>query len=138
MLRFRLLLAWLLLAALPLQGWAAAAMLFCGPAQTVAMHSEVHVAKADAGNRGLHADHHDMHAAHAQQHLDGGDADGGTQPSADGVHTCSVCAACSHGVALAQTPQWPAVLPPPAADITEPLIAVLARPSPVPDKPPRA
>ena len=33
MLRFRLILAWLLLAALPLQGWAAATMLFCGPVQ---------------------------------------------------------------------------------------------------------
>jgi hypothetical protein len=138
MLRLRLILAWLVMAAIPLQGWAAAAMLFCGPAPQAAMHAKAHAAKADVSHQGLHAGHHDMHAEHAQHQMDSGDAGDGAQPVADSGHTCSVCAACSHGVALAQTLRWPAVASPPAADIAEPLAAVLARPSPVPDKPPRA
>jgi hypothetical protein len=138
MLRLRLILAWLVMAALPLQGWAAASMLFCGPASQAAVHSKAHAAKADEGHQGLHAGHHDMHAAHTQHQADSGGAEDGAPPVADSGHTCSVCAACSHGIALAQTPRWPTVSPPPAADIAEPLAAVLARPSPVPDKPPRA
>ena len=57
MLRFRLILAWLLLAALPLQGWAAATMLYCGPAQKAAVHASAHAP-------GAAVSHHDMQAAH--------------------------------------------------------------------------
>lgn len=135
--RFRLLLAWLMMAALPLQGWAAASMLYCSPAQRAA------VAQApEAAGHG----HHDMHLAHheasAGHHADA-DADPappeGAGSTADASsHTCGVCASCCHGVALAQTQRWDTAPPVPAADIAEPLIAVLARPSTVPDKPPRA
>lgn len=131
MLRIRLILAWLLLAALPLQGWAAATMLFCGPAQPGAV-----VAKAEAATPGASDHHHDAHH-HAQAgHADHGDS--AAPVVADASHTCGVCAACCHGVAIAQTQNVPAAAAPPSLHLAEPLVAVLAHPSPVPDKPPRA
>lgn len=143
MLRFRLILAWLVLAALPLQGWAAASMLFCGPAQRAAVHAKAQAAKAaPAGDHAMHAGHHDMQGAHGQHHADAGTADaeagGPAQPVTDSTHTCGVCAACCHAVALAQTMQWAGASDAPGAHLAEPLVTVLARPSPVPDKPPRA
>lgn len=136
--RFRLFLAWLMLAALPLQGWAAASMLYCGPAQRAAVQAKEQV-PVTASHHELHAGHHDMSAGqHAQHHMDdSATGDTGAAPDTSG-HTCGVCAACCHGVALAQTQQWATALPPPAVHIAEPLVAVVARPSPVPDKPPRA
>lgn len=136
--RFRLILAWLMMAALPLQGWAAASMLYCGPAQRAAVHAAA--AAHEASHHDMHAAHHDVKAGHhAQQHHADPGAPEGAQPAADASsHTCGVCAACCHGVALAQTQRWAATLPALAADIAEPLVAVIVRPSPVPDKPPRA
>ena len=133
--RIRLILAWLLMAAVPLQGWAAATMLFCGPAQRT-VHAHVH----EAGDG---ADHHAVHAAHqhgAQAQNDAGNHSAGSHPQASGgdSHACSACAACSHSVALAQTRLPAAVSDVPRAELAEPLAAVLAQPSPVPDKPPRA
>lgn len=141
MLRFRLILAWLLLAALPLQGWAAATMLFCGPAQRGAVVAKAHSPADATSHHDMDTAHHDMQAGHAQHHVapgDVGSAADGSQAAADGSHTCGVCAACCQGVALAQTQHWPYVPVASGADIAEPLVAVIARPSPVPDKPPRA
>lgn len=140
MLRFRLIVTWLLLAALPLQGWAAATMLWCGPAQQPAALAAAHTFAHTAGHQ--HDDGHATQGAHGQHHVDAADvgsADDGAAPTlADDSHTCGVCAACCNGVALAQTPGWPSSAIVPRAEIAEPLVAVLARPSPVPDKPPRA
>lgn len=141
MLRFRLILAWLLLATLPLQGWAAATMLFCGPVQRDAVIAKAHSTGQAASHHDMHAAHHDMQAGHGQHHVgavDMVDSVDGASTVADGSHTCGICAACCNGVALAQTPHWPPVAITPGAHLAEPLVAVLARPSPVPDKPPRA
>ncbi|MDF2466674.1 MAG: hypothetical protein K0Q43_4909 [Ramlibacter sp.] len=140
MLRLRLFLVWLVMAALPLQGWAAATMLYCGPAQKSAAHAKAHAQQAASHHDDMQAAHHDVQSAHAQHHVDAADAAAseGAQPVADSPHTCGVCATCCHGVALAQTPQWPSITAAPGADLVEPLFFVLARPSPVPDKPPRA
>lgn len=140
--RFRLLLAWLLMAALPLQGWAAASMLFCGPAQRAAVQAHAQV-PADAGHHGMRADTHAAHhegtvGGHAHPHADPSAPHDTAAGDGSASHACGVCAACCHAVALAQTPHWPAVQPVPAAEPAEPLTAVLARASPVPDKPPRA
>ncbi|WP_430434487.1 hypothetical protein [Methyloversatilis sp.] len=72
----------MLLLALPLQGFAAAAMISCAPSHhgmltTGAMHDDV--------------------AAHAYHH--GGDHDPAATPS-QGKHACSACAACCIGGAL--------------------------------------
>jgi len=113
-------------------------MLYCGPAQRAAVQAKAQ-GPTTASHQDMHAGHHDMSAGqHAQHHTDDG-ATGDTGAAADGSgHTCGVCAACCHGVALAQTQQWATALPPPAVHNAEPLVAVVARPSPVPDKPPRA
>ncbi|MBC7207194.1 MAG: hypothetical protein H5U27_11830 [Methyloversatilis sp.] len=78
----RLLLTFLLLLALPLQGFAAAAMISCAPSHhglqtTVTLHDDA--------------------AAHA--HHQGGDHDPVSTPS-HGKHACSACAACCIGGAL--------------------------------------
>lgn len=150
MLRFRLILAWLLLAALPLQGWAAATMLFCGPVQRDAVIAKAHSPGQADSHHDMHTAHHNMHdvqSGHGQHHVgtvdmgnmgDMGSAADGAKTITDGSHTCGVCAACCNGVALAQTSYWPSIAVEPRADLAEPLVAVLARPSPVPDKPPRA
>src|SRR5512133_412005 len=104
--RIRLILAWLLMAAVPLQGWAAATMLFCGP-MPPSVHAHAHEA---GGQTDLHAapaaHHHGMNPQHAT-HDDGTAAH--PQPVGDESHACSACAACSHSIALAQT-QLPATV----------------------------
>lgn len=133
--RIRLILAWLLMAAVPLQGWAAATMLFCGPMQP-AVHAHAHEATAQAHHHAVDADHHQGTHAAPDAHDDG--APGHSQATGDESHTCSACAACSHGTALAQSQLPAAVFDLPRAELAEPLVAIAALPTPVPDKPPRA
>ena len=87
----RILLAWLLAALLPLQGYAAAAMISCGP-----MHAH-RAAQSDAQNRD-HAGHLHSHAELAAHDLH---ASGGTPPAVPGTFDlkCSACAACCTGAA---------------------------------------
>ena len=106
--RFRLFLAWLLLAAIPLQGMAAASMLFCG--------SQAHEAAAAAHGHDSAHDHGDV-----ASHVHGDAHDGATVGHTD--VTCSVCASCCSGAAISE-----------AAAI----VAVRLRATPPPDKPPRA
>lgn len=119
----RLLVAWLMLLALPLQGWAAATMLGCG-------QQHAHAAAAAAQHADHHADH--AHPAHAAAH---GHADEGAH--ADGAGSCASCAACMVGLALPAASL--ALADPPVAG--EPRLR--APPAPVsfvtggPDRPPR-
>ncbi|NPC55611.1 DUF2946 family protein [Caenimonas soli] len=137
MIRLRMFLAWLLLLAIPLQGLAAASMLYCGPAakaqaqQTEAAHEhhghDVHESPAVT---------HD-HAKHHQAAPDTGEhSSGSTLP--DAGHKCSICAACCHAVAVNQTVQSFTLSEAPRTTSAEPLVLVYSRPTPVPDKPPRA
>ena len=135
MLRFRVLLAWLVMAVLPLQGFAAASMLFCGTAPA----ARVSQAHGHDGHEG-HPHHapaastagHD-HAAHGHAAADPASADQDKQG-----HACAVCASCCQVVAvggfnaLARTGDAPSVQPP------HPMIRVVTRTTSVPDKPPRA
>lgn len=139
--RFRTLLAWLVMAAIPLQGLAAASMLFCGmgahhaPAQqvvAVTSVSAVHVSNEATGEHD-HSKH--SHAA-AEQPKKSVDTSGTKLP--DASHKCGVCASCCHSVAIAEFPQLLAFAAAPQADLVEPFVLIQARPSPVPDKPPRA
>lgn len=98
--RARLLVCWLLFAALPLQGLAATAMALCGPAME---HQQMELATtAHAGSVGAHehmamaADAHD-HATAMSDHHD----DAAAQPDSDpDARTCSVCASCCMGAGL--------------------------------------
>jgi hypothetical protein len=142
----RLVIAWLVMAALPLQGIAAASMLFCGGAAhsaSAAPHGHDHaahsghgalpVAATDAGQAepvGLAASlDHSHHVA-----------EGGTAPgaSADDAHACPICASCCNLVALSGTPAPALVDDAPAAHTLDGPLRVLTRHTPTPDKPPRA
>lgn len=130
--RIRVLFAWLILAALPLQGLAAASMLFCG---------------MDAGHQGLKASAgavvqpaHD-HAVHAHAHPREGKlakaAQGGTHAH-DVGHTCGACASCCNTVAIMGMAQLAPLVPMPQSHAAEPFVLIHARAASVPDKPPRA
>ena len=136
MLWSRILLAWLLMAALPMQGFAAASMLFCG------MGTQHHGAPAaDAPH-----DHAAMLGQATVEHVQAsamGATHGAlpdTRPATqhDLQHTCSICAACCNGAALIGLPQSMAVAPAAQAELAELLVLIHTIPSPVPDKPPRA
>lgn len=134
--RLRLLLAWFLLAAVPLQGFAAASMLFCGNGSA---HAAVEALAQQAEIVGLDgADGHD-HGVH--RHAPDSSVDpalDGAAPAEAGAHSCSVCAACCQGVALLNLPVVLPVLAAPRIDSAEPFVLIAALPSSVPDKPPRA
>jgi len=114
---FRLLLAWLVLAALPLQGFAAASMLLCG--QASAPVAAVH-------------EHHAHHGHEAHGHMAAGDDHGKVK------HSCGVCAFCGHVIGLTDTHVRIVAADAPPADLPQPEARLATRASPRPDKPPRA
>ena len=135
MLRLRLLFAWLLLAAIPLQGLAAASMLFCGmgPLHGAQVQSQ---AKTTSNTTATGA--HD-HASHS--HGEVAKVEKAAEASSqlpDSSHKCGVCASCCNGVAITATPLLVAIAPLPPAKAAEPFVLIHPRPSQVPDKPPRA
>lgn len=98
--RFRSALMWLLLLALPLQGFAAATMVNCGP-----NHHRMLAASAVTAPESHHDrtnDHHEHEALLAA------DADDGAEHGPSSVHhldkltkfKCSACAACCMGAAM--------------------------------------
>ena len=121
--RVRIFLACLPLLAVPLQGLAAAGMLYCSAAATHS-HQEM---QASAG--------HD-HSAHVHAADDAADAPAGDLP--DAGHKCGACASCCNGVAIAAAFRQPAPAPSPQAQAAEPVLHLHSRPPPAPDKPPRA
>jgi len=140
MTRIRVFLLWLLLAALPIQGMAAASMLLCGPAGTGAAQASQtdhhHEATAQAGTPPPH---------HHQPSIDASEAATAQLPAASdssvagAAHTCVACATCCHAVAvLSQFASLPAHGPLPRAELPGTWVRVHAAPQPVPDKPPRA
>ena len=132
MIRLRFLMLWLLMAAVPLQGLAAASMLYCGMgAQHGAAHSMA-AADSPVPNPTSHDHEHD-HGAMAKAEKS---ADGQQQlPGAE--HECSVCAACSNAVAITTVASKVGAMPLPQAELAEPSVLIQRRPAPVPDKPPR-
>ena len=161
--RLRLFLAWLVLAALPLQGFAAATMLFCGMEQAARVSqgggSDGHQERRHAGSRPASAVNAHAHAAHAheshghaaQGHLTKQAAN--ADPAADATatagqgqqdgqgqqaHSCPVCASCCHLVAVSGFEAFPQVAAPPGARPGHPALRVSTRTATVPDKPPRA
>jgi hypothetical protein len=123
MLRARLILAWLLMAALPLQGFAAVSMALC---------KERAQAQAVVQDENHHHHQHSIATGHEAHH------DEGNTQDVDSTHTCAVCAACCHVVAINELEFQLQVSSPPSAGSAEPFVLIHARPSPVPDKPPRA
>jgi len=136
MLLLRLMLAWLIMAAIPLQGFAAASMAFC-------KGSHAPVASAHDGGDltggTLQKDHSQRAQSDASpplvQALDQTD-DAKSLP--DTGHKCVVCASCCHGLAMAEVPRWPALAPIPQPEPAEVVPRIYAALSQLPDKPPRA
>ena len=56
----------------------------------------------------------------------------------DTAHACGVCAACCTTVAITGIPWAMAFAPLPQGESAQPFVLIQNRPSPVPDKPPRA
>ena len=134
MVNFRAILLWLMMLAVPFQGYAAAAMAFCGPepahssADVTHDHSQHDHGAQDAGHHHAsasndgNADHHDALGAHDES---------GTS------HKCGNCAAC-HSVGMMPTLGTPILRDLPQADLAEPLRAMATVSPSVPHKPPRA
>jgi cytochrome c553 len=133
---FRAILLWLMMLAVPFQGYAAAAMALCTPEPTQlstgvahdhsqhnhasvqgAEHQHVNVSGDDS------ADRHDALSAHADQ--------------SDAFHKCGSCAAC-HSVGMMPTLGTPLLHGLPQAELAEPLHAMATVSPRVPHKPPRA
>jgi hypothetical protein len=137
--RFRLFLAWLILAAIPLQGLAASSMLFCGmgghhaPSQVAS--AQAHLASSGSSASVGHDHSKHSHASDVQAKKAAHNA-GKKLP--DAAHKCAVCASCCNIVAIFDFPQLAAIAPVPQAELAEPFLLIHARPSQVPDKPPRA
>lgn len=141
--RLRLLLAWLLMAALPLQGMAAASMLFCGSkaAGQMAQSESHHGHHAVAGEHGSHA--HGGQSSHSQSdatgHADAGmdHVPAGDEGAAQG-HSCPICASCSQAQAVGGFDPLPLASPAPATGPVQAAVRVASRALTLPDKPPRA
>ena len=107
----RSLIVWLVLLAVPFQGFASAAMLACAPGHGVP--SGIAVTETAHGNDAPHADAHGgAHAAaqdrscHEHASLAHSGPDKTDAPGHGNGHACSACSACSIGAAIA-----PAMLP---------------------------
>ncbi len=135
--RLRFVLVWLVMAAIPLQGLAAATMTFCAGAHEG--RSSVAAAAAGSADAKGHDHSQHVHAAKVDAMDDGGSLQKtGAKALQDTAHKCGVCSSCCHSIAIAELPQWPAFAPLPQADLAEIFVVIDAPPSVVPDKPPRA
>lgn len=116
----RLLVVWLLLATLPLQGFAARSLLFC-----LQPPGNSHQQSAPAGH------HH--HAEPGQAHASTEEPDAATAAA----HECGACAACCHAVAAVQSALSGTDSLPRATGSPEPHLRIASPASRRPDKPPR-
>lgn len=141
--RIRSFLLCLMMLALPLQGFAAAAMLYCG---TGPAHQAMQTQAATQDSQQSHD-----HAAGAMQHdhhaqpIDTAAQTQADQPTdqaqaqlPDAAHKCGVCAACCSVLALTDVAHAIAVPSLPPSDLAEPFVLIDTVPSRQPDKPPRA
>lgn len=135
MFRVRVFLLWLVMLAVPFQGYAAASMALCGPQQSAAKvaKADSHAGHSGHGVLGDRAAHH--HDAAAQAHPDSGTNT--SHAHGDGAAKCSTCVAC-HAVALTDSTQVALLHALPQADLAEPASAMAKLATDVPDKPPRA
>ncbi len=125
---FCVLLAWLVMAAIPLQGLAAASMLYCG----MGAH---HDAQAESAATAQHDHSQHAHGVDGKASKGAGNVQ---QKLPDAAHKCGVCASCCHSVAITELPQTAVFAPLPQVQWAEPFVLLHARPAVVPDRPPRA
>lgn len=144
MFRIRLLLAWLLLAALPIQGFAAASMLYCAmekmektAVSQTAVHGKMGQERRDAAPAAAHG----MAVSMGSPDQSMAGPDSGSRTHGDqGMqgHGCSVCAFSCQAVAIVGLDLVPQTSSPPSVEPTSLVSRVVTRATTVPDKPPRA
>lgn len=135
-------LLWLMMLAIPVQGFAAASMLYCGMgAQHHAMQTQV-----------MPESHHGVQSAAALDHSAGAMDDKDLmvvnwevdQPHhtstklPDATHKCGICAACCNLIGIAEIPSLMASAIIPPAQYLEPLAPSYAAPSRLLERPPRS
>ena len=136
MLRFRTLLLWLMMLALPIQGFAAASMLLCGvgasnlPNPVLVSPAMEHHAADDSFVQHKHFSRMGMsdtsaQSPHVQKHF------------TDATHKCGICTACCSAVWIHDLPVSAAFTAPPPADLAEPVVSIRIVTSRLPEKPPR-
>lgn len=134
--RLRQFVLWIMMFAVPFQGYAAAAMALCEPGQTGAMTASTPMADPHAahgqGARVAGEHHHDVAKQPAADHVD---ASSGSTP--DSFHKCGTCGAC-HATALVSELQLAVFQALPPAALTEPSFAMATLAPHVLDKPPRS
>lgn len=127
----RFVLAWLIMLALPLQGFASATMVFCA--------GEHHGTSAAIQGTHEHSSHD--HSAHQHPAVDSHQANAddarSSQALPDAIHKCGVCASCCFSVAVTQDRTSAGFLPLERAHLTESFPRIDTAPAEVPDKPPR-
>mgnify|MGYP003582834004 CR=1 FL=1 len=139
--RVRLFVLWIMMFAVPFQGYAAAGMVFCGPGHVGAM-SSVSAERSvthDAAQH-PHADGHPDHHHEAAQPAKPSAKDSVAKTASaepDAMHKCGTCGAC-HATALTSTVELVVFNHLPSADLVEPAITVATLAPRVLDKPPRA
>lgn len=138
-LRFRIVLTWVLLLALPLQGFAAATMVNCGPNHHLMMAAAM-ADTVDSEHHGAGGQHH-HEVGVAADHHEAASNDG----DAPSVHhldklmkfKCSACAACCMGAAMPTAAVGFEPLPPAVAPAIYVPTSHVGFVSDGPDKPPR-
>lgn len=139
--RVRLFVLWIVMFAVPFQGYAAAAMVFCGPGHAGAMtemsmdlpgmHDHVQHPHADG-----HGDHQNETAQAAKPPAkDSTVKTASAEP--DAMHKCGTCGAC-HATALTSKLELAVFHDLPPSDLAEPAITMATLAPRVLDKPPRA
>ena len=130
--RLRLLFFWLLVLAIPLQGFAATTKLLCGSA---GMTSHQHAEADSVGSEHSHLHHGRGEGPYHSQVVD---SSASLSAALDApAHQCGLCAACCHAVALSSAYQAEFALPPQLADAPEVHARIPDRDLRQPDKPPR-
>ena len=141
MYRARLFVLWIVMFAVPFQGYAAAAMVFCEPGHANAM-TEMSVERPGVNDdaQNPHADGHGDHHHETVQTAKPPAKDGTAKTASaepDAMHKCGTCGAC-HATALTSTMDVAVFHDLPEADLAEPAITVATLAPHVLDKPPRA
>ena len=130
MVSFRAIFLWLMMFAVPFQGYAAAAMAVCAPGSAMSMAASTDSSHHDHGGAVSAVGHHADAQVDAHDHgADAGQDDAG--------HKCGNCAPC-HAVGLTPDVAQVKNFGLPQADLVEPLYALAIVSPGVPQKPPRA
>ena len=131
MLHLRFVLAWLIMLALPLQGLAAATMVFCA-----GEHHGTTAALQGAQEPSSHDHSSHQHPA-VDSHQANADEARSSQVLPDSNHKCGVCASCCHSVAVTQGRASSGLVALERPHLTEFFLRIDTASAEVPDKPPR-